>query len=119
MAAAASHRWARPLTVGRTPQAIRSGDFDGDGYSDLAVANYSDGTVTTFLNNQNGTFTANTIRVGSGAGSGPQALAIHGTGSSLLLAVAQLQRQHRQFADQQWERRLRNTKDRRRGQRTG
>lgn len=52
------------------------------------MANYSDGIVTTLLNNQNGTFTANTIGVGSGAGSGPQALAIDGAGASLLLAVA-------------------------------
>ena len=77
-----------PINVGRIPQAIRAGDFNDDGYSDLAVANYSDGTVTTLLNNQNGTFTSNTIGVGSGAGSGPQALAIDGAGASLLLAVA-------------------------------
>ena len=77
-----------PINVGRTPQAIRAGDFNGDGYSDLAVANYSDGTVTTLLNNQNGTFTSHAISVGSGAHSGPQSLAIHGLGSTLLLAVA-------------------------------
>ena len=77
-----------PIPVGHVPEAIRAGDFNADGYSDLAVANYSDGTVTTFLNNQSGGFTVSTISVGSGAGSGPQALAINGSGSSLLLAVA-------------------------------
>ena len=77
-----------PINVGHAPEAIRSGDFNGDGYSDLAVANFSDGTVTTLLNNQSGGFTPSTISVGSGAHSGPQALAINGSGSSLKLAVA-------------------------------
>jgi DNA-binding beta-propeller fold protein YncE len=40
------------------------------------------------LNNQNGTFTPTVISIGSGAGSGPQALAVTGTGNTLLLAVA-------------------------------
>jgi DNA-binding beta-propeller fold protein YncE len=73
-----------PIGVGHDPEAIRAGDFNGDGYSDLAVANYNDGTVTTLLNNENGTFIATTISVGSG----PQALAVNGSGSALLLAVA-------------------------------
>ncbi len=77
-----------PINVGHAPEAIRAGDFTGSGYSDLAVANYGDGTVTTLLNNQNGTFTPTTFSMGSGAGSGPQALAINGSGSSLLLGVA-------------------------------
>lgn len=73
-----------PIKVGRDPEAIRSGDFNSDSYSDLAVANYQDGTVTILLNNQNETFTASTISVGTG----PQALAITGSGANLLLAVA-------------------------------
>ena len=77
-----------PISVGHDPEAVRAGDFNGDGYSDLAVANYSDGTVTTLLNNQNGTFAATVVSVGSGAHSGPQALAINGTGTGLKLAVA-------------------------------
>jgi Chitobiase/beta-hexosaminidase C-terminal domain/Bacterial Ig-like domain (group 3)/Bacterial Ig-like domain (group 1)/FG-GAP-like repeat/Beta-propeller repeat len=72
------------IRVGRDPEAIRAGDFNSDGYSDLAVANYVDGTVTILLNNKNGTFTTTPITVGTG----PQALAINGSGSSLLLAVA-------------------------------
>jgi len=77
-----------PIPVGHTPEAIRAGDFNNDGYSDLAVANYGDGTVTTLLNNQNETFAKTTTPVGNIAASGPQALAINGSGSSLLLAVA-------------------------------
>ena len=76
------------ISVGSAPEAIRAGDFNGDGVPDLAVANYGSGTVTTLLNNGSGTFTATAISVGSGAHSGPQALAINGSGSSLLLAVA-------------------------------
>lgn len=72
------------INVGHGPEAIRAGDFNGDGYSDLAVANYHDGTVSILLNNQNGTFSASTVNVGTG----PQALAITGSGSSQLLAVA-------------------------------
>ena len=72
------------INVGQVPEAIRAGDFNDDGYADLAVANYRDGTVSILLNNQNGTFTASAITVGTG----PQALAITGAGSNLLLAVA-------------------------------
>jgi hypothetical protein len=77
-----------PIPVGHDPQAIRAGDFDGDGYSDLVVANYGDGTVTTLQNDHTGGFTASTLMVGSGLQTGPQALAMTGTGSGLLLAVA-------------------------------
>lgn len=73
-----------PIGVGRDPEAIRAGDFNADGYPDLAVANYLDGTVTILLNNKNETFSASAIAVGSG----PQALAITGSGTNLSLAVA-------------------------------
>jgi hypothetical protein len=76
------------IVVGHDPEAIRSGDFNGDGYQDLAVANYRDGTFTTLLNQKNGSFAPSTLPTGSGAHSGPQALAVTGSGSSLLLAVA-------------------------------
>jgi hypothetical protein len=76
------------VPVGHDPEAIRTGDFNGDGYPDLAVANYKDGTVSILLNQQNSTFAASTLSTGSGVHSGPQALAINGSGSSLLLAVA-------------------------------
>ena len=75
-----------PISVGHAPEAIRSADFNGDGYSDLAVANYGDGSVTILLNNKSGGFTATSV--GQGAHSGPQALAITGSGTSQLVAVA-------------------------------
>ena len=75
-----------PISVGNAPEAIRAGDFNGDNYSDLAVANYADGTISILVNNQNGTFTK--TNVGNGAQSGPQALAITGSGITQLLAVA-------------------------------
>jgi len=75
-----------PISVGYEPEAIRAGDFNGDGYSDLAVANYGDGTVSILLNNQRGGFT--TTNVNNGAHSGPQALAITGSGNNQLVAVA-------------------------------
>ena len=77
-----------PISVGLDPEAIRAGDFNNDGYSDLAVANHHDGTVTILVNNQDGTFITSDLPVGSISNSGPQALAISGSGSSLLLAVA-------------------------------
>ncbi len=52
------------------------------------MANHNDGTVTTLFNNQNGTFTPTVHSIGSGAHSGPQALAFHGSGTSLQMAVA-------------------------------
>jgi hypothetical protein len=73
-----------PINVGHDPEAIRVGDFNSDGYADLAVANYRDGNVTILLNNRDETFSASTVT----AGTGPQALAITGTGANLLLAVA-------------------------------
>src|SRR5436305_1067025 len=44
--------------VGTSPQAVVSADFNGDGILDLAVANYSDNTVSVLLGNGdvNGTF---------------------------------------------------------------
>jgi hypothetical protein len=48
---------ASPAT-GNTPTAIATGDFNGDGNLDLAIANGSSNTVTILLGNGNGTFTA-------------------------------------------------------------
>jgi len=72
------------INVGRVPEAIRAGDFNGDGFSDLAVANYADGTVSLLKNNDDGTFKVTVKAVGSG----PQALGIVEVGTDLLIAVA-------------------------------
>jgi FG-GAP-like repeat/IPT/TIG domain/Secretion system C-terminal sorting domain len=41
-------------SVGRNPNWVTPGDFDGDGKLDLAVENYSSGTISIFKNNSNG-----------------------------------------------------------------
>ena len=46
-----------PVTVGNGPGAMAVGDFNGDGKTDIAVANYADNTVTILLGNGDGTFT--------------------------------------------------------------
>jgi hypothetical protein len=47
-----------PYAVGKVPSAIAVADFNGDSYSDLAIANQTDGTVTMLLNNgKSGGFT--------------------------------------------------------------
>ena len=42
--------------VGRAPQAIATGDFNGDGYGDLVTANGTSDDVSVLLGNGNGTF---------------------------------------------------------------
>ena len=46
-----------PISVGEAPWAIAVGDFNGDGNTDLAVANYTSESVNILLGNGNGTFT--------------------------------------------------------------
>jgi FG-GAP-like repeat/FG-GAP repeat len=46
--------------AGTNPQAVVTGDFNGDGRLDLAVANYSDSTVSVLLGNALGGFGAKT-----------------------------------------------------------
>ena len=45
-----------PLTTGAQPYAVATGDFNGDGFTDFAVVNYSSATVSVFLGNGDGTF---------------------------------------------------------------
>ncbi len=47
-----------PITVGSFPQAVKIGDFNGDGIQDLAVANAKDNTISILLGNGDGTFSA-------------------------------------------------------------
>jgi hypothetical protein len=46
----------QPLPVGSYPDAIVTGDFNGDGNRDLVVANNGDNTVSVLLGNGDGTF---------------------------------------------------------------
>jgi len=78
-----------PITVGAAPYSVVTWDFNTDGRLDLAIANFSDGTVTVLLGNGSGGFTA---APGSpfAAGSNPQSLVVgdfNGDGKSDL-AVA-------------------------------
>lgn len=45
-----------PFSVGKTPYALTSGDLDGDGLVDIAVANLKSGTVSILIGNGTGTF---------------------------------------------------------------
>jgi hypothetical protein len=47
-----------PISVGNFPEAVKIGDFNGDGLQDLAVANAKDNTISILLGNGDGTFTA-------------------------------------------------------------
>jgi len=47
-----------PITVGTQPVSIAISDFNGDGKSDLAIANAMDNTVTVLLGNGSGGFSA-------------------------------------------------------------
>jgi probable HAF family extracellular repeat protein len=49
---------ASPFAVGAAPASITAGDFNADGKPDFAVANFNDGTVTVYLGNGQGGFTA-------------------------------------------------------------
>jgi hypothetical protein len=57
-----------PITVGSKPYALATGDFTANGKTDLAVANFGDGTVSVLLGVGNGSFNAapgSPITVGS------------------------------------------------------
>ncbi len=57
-----------PIAVGTTPKQLTAGDFNNDGFRDLAVPNSGAGTVTILLGNGSGGFTsAGTFTAGAGA----------------------------------------------------
>ncbi len=64
-----------PFPVGTLPNSVVSGDFNGDGNLDLAVANYGDNTVTVLLGNGAGAFTA-VSGSALGVGAGPRSVAV-------------------------------------------
>jgi hypothetical protein len=45
-----------PFAVGRDPESVAVGDFNGDGHPDLAVANFESGSVSVLLVNSSGGF---------------------------------------------------------------
>jgi len=59
------------MGTGNSPRAVVSGDFNGDGRPDLAVANYADNTAEIFLSNGDGTFGPG---LPAATGRGPDAL---------------------------------------------
>jgi hypothetical protein len=73
------------LTVGTNPRALILGDFNGDGISDLAVANYSSGTISVLIGAGNGAFQP---AVTYSVGSNPQALALGDFNSDGVIDIA-------------------------------
>ena len=66
-----------PFATGKSPKAIVTGDFNGDGKADLAIANSGDNTITVLLGNGAGGFTPAPGSPFSGStGSQPVSLAI-------------------------------------------
>jgi hypothetical protein len=63
------------ITVGNTPVFVVTGDFNGDGFQDIAVANKVDDTISIILGNGDGTFKA-PLTFGLATGFQPTALAI-------------------------------------------
>jgi subtilase family serine protease len=68
--------WGNPQspTTGSYPQAIAVGDFNRDGVPDLAVPNFSSGTVMVLLGKGDGTFTATASTLQ--AGTSPSAVVV-------------------------------------------
>ncbi|MGD0304604.1 MAG: FG-GAP-like repeat-containing protein [Candidatus Acidiferrales bacterium] len=55
------------LNTGNNPDYVTTGEFTSDGFTDMAVANYTDGTVSVYLGNGDGTFQDPTVtNVGMG-----------------------------------------------------
>ncbi len=50
--------WTGAMAADVNPVALATGDFDGDGHTDIAVANFGSGDVSILLGNGDGTFQA-------------------------------------------------------------
>jgi Bacterial type II and III secretion system protein/FG-GAP-like repeat len=55
------------LQVGTSPRSLATGNFNADGFADLAVADYTSNDLWIFLGNGNGTFTNNVTYTGLNA----------------------------------------------------
>jgi 6-phosphogluconolactonase (cycloisomerase 2 family) len=64
------------FTTGTTPYSVAIGDLDGDGKPDMAVANYSSGTVSVFRNTSTSGSISFAARVDFATGSYPYSIAI-------------------------------------------
>ncbi len=65
-----------PVATGTTPFGVAAADFNGDGKTDIAVANYDNNNVSVYLNNSFGPLISFTSRINFSAGGiAPQAIA--------------------------------------------
>jgi len=72
------------LPAGREPGALAVGDFTGNGFRDIAVANEADDTVTVYINLGGGAFATQTPIV---VGSAPSALAAGPIGATPIVSL--------------------------------
>jgi hypothetical protein len=75
-----------PLPVGQSPSSIVAGDFNGDGRTDLAVANGRENTVSVLLANGEGSF-ADTGQFATTPHATPLVVDVNGDGADDVLVV--------------------------------
>jgi len=77
------------FAAGNGPSNVVEGDFNNDGFPDLAILNYGNGTISVYLNNGNGTFgSAITFNVPNNGASAIAAGDPSGTGSTYPRSIA-------------------------------